>query len=334
MKKNLFFVFMVLAIIIVGGIIIYLVKQGKISPLAAGEVATLALSPTSGNHTINSTFNVNVILNTNGQATSGTDLVISYNPLDLEVQDANTSVTGVQIQPGTLYPLNFGNIVNTTTGKIGFAGIINPGDPGYTGTGVLATITFKALRITTTQVNFDFTLGSTIDSNVTSVTTNTDILASVTNASFSIVPQDVPTTINLNLQGRTNHSASAVDLKIYQPGTSTIVYEKNDITLSTSGSATFTITGVPAGNYDYRIKVQYFLTKIIANQSFLGPLTLALGTLKGGDLNNDNIVNSLDFSNLTSKWGQNDPVADINKDGVVNTIDFSILNSNWFVQGT
>jgi hypothetical protein len=49
-----------------------------------------------------------------------------------------------------------------------------------------------------------------------------------------------------------------------------------------------------------------------------------------GDLNNDKIVNSLDWSIMNSKWFTTDPVADLNKDGLVNAIDFSLLNVNWF----
>ena len=48
-----------------------------------------------------------------------------------------------------------------------------------------------------------------------------------------------------------------------------------------------------------------------------------------GDLNNDGIVNSIDWSIMNARWFTNDAIADINKDGIVNSIDFSILNKNW-----
>jgi len=48
-----------------------------------------------------------------------------------------------------------------------------------------------------------------------------------------------------------------------------------------------------------------------------------------GDLNNDNAVNSLDWSIMRGVWFTSDPIADLNSDGLVNTIDFSLLNSNW-----
>lgn len=48
-----------------------------------------------------------------------------------------------------------------------------------------------------------------------------------------------------------------------------------------------------------------------------------------GDLNNDHIVNSLDWSLMNSKWFTNDSTADLNSDGIVNSLDFSIMNGNW-----
>ncbi len=52
------------------------------------------------------------------------------------------------------------------------------------------------------------------------------------------------------------------------------------------------------------------------------------GTLKG-DLNNDRIVNSLDWSIMNSRWFSSDSTADLNSDGIVNSLDFSIMNGNW-----
>jgi hypothetical protein len=49
-----------------------------------------------------------------------------------------------------------------------------------------------------------------------------------------------------------------------------------------------------------------------------------------GDINNDHIVNSIDYSILNSRWFTNDATADLNDDNIVNAIDYSILNSNWF----
>lgn len=55
-------------------------------------------------------------------------------------------------------------------------------------------------------------------------------------------------------------------------------------------------------------------------------------TLKG-DLNNDRIVNSLDWSIMNSKWFTSDATSDLNADGIVNSLDFSIMNGNWLKNG-
>lgn len=48
-----------------------------------------------------------------------------------------------------------------------------------------------------------------------------------------------------------------------------------------------------------------------------------------GDINQDDIVNSLDLSLLVSDWSATNSDADINNDGAVGSIDLSILVANW-----
>ena len=48
-----------------------------------------------------------------------------------------------------------------------------------------------------------------------------------------------------------------------------------------------------------------------------------------GDINNDKIVNSLDWSIMNGRWFTSDIAADLNSDGIVNSLDFSIMNGNW-----
>jgi len=49
-----------------------------------------------------------------------------------------------------------------------------------------------------------------------------------------------------------------------------------------------------------------------------------------GDLNNDRVVNDLDWQIMRGHWGTGNSISDINQDGVVNSIDFSYINKNWF----
>lgn len=55
-------------------------------------------------------------------------------------------------------------------------------------------------------------------------------------------------------------------------------------------------------------------------------------TLLGGDLNNDNIVNALDYSILKANWGAK-PAGDIDGLNGTGAPDYGIVKANWFVRG-
>jgi hypothetical protein len=94
-----------------------------------------------------------------------------------------------------------------------------------------------------------------------------------------------------------------------------------------NGSAeTMTVSGL-SGNTTY-----YFAIKAVdeaGNASSISNVVNAK-TYKTSDLNNDNIVNSVDFGILMSYWGSTArPPADINQDGATNSVDFGIMMSQW-----
>ncbi len=71
---------------------------------------------------------------------------------------------------------------------------------------------------------------------------------------------------------------------------------------------------------------------LVAALSYFNVPKLSLNTSAAalqGDLNNDGIVNSIDWSVMNSKWLTSDAAADLNSDGLVNTVDWSIMNANW-----
>jgi hypothetical protein len=55
--------------------------------------------------------------------------------------------------------------------------------------------------------------------------------------------------------------------------------------------------------------------------------------LLGGDLNNDNVVNTPDYTLLRSRLNTAAPDADINGDGTVNQTDYDIMKLNWYKAG-
>lgn len=95
----------------------------------------------------------------------------------------------------------------------------------------------------------------------------------------------------------------------------------------TSGNAeSMTMTGL-SGATTY-----YFAIKAIDASGNAGAISNipSAKTYKTSDLNNDNLVNSVDFGILMSYWNSaSRPAADINQDGAVNSVDFGIMMSQW-----
>ncbi len=88
-------------------------------------------------------------------------------------------------------------------------------------------------------------------------------------------------------------------------------------------------TNLLSGTYNITADASYYLKARQNSISLASNSTVALTILKAGDLNNDGIINSLDWSEMNSNWWSNSYPSDINQDGVVNSIDFSWMNKNW-----
>ncbi len=89
----------------------------------------------------------------------GLEVHLKYDPVVLAMQDAKTDQEGVQIEAGTLLPVNQGfvvaNQVNETEGKITFAvTLLNPA-PAVSGSGPVARITFKVLQAIPSTINVE-----------------------------------------------------------------------------------------------------------------------------------------------------------------------------------
>ena len=149
------------------------------------HAATLAVSPTSNSVVIGVNFTVNVVLDTAGQAVAGVDIYsLHFNPAVLQVVDADAATSGVQISGGSLMPSNQYNSVDNSSGVIQFSQTSSTSGTNFTGNGTLASITFNAIAAGTSNLTFDFTLGSTIDTNVAVL--YSDALTAVTNGSYTV----------------------------------------------------------------------------------------------------------------------------------------------------
>lgn len=147
---------------------------------AAGS--TLSLSPATGTFNKNCNFSLQVLLDTGGNATAGTDVILHYD---------TTRFTANKINNGTIYPDYPGNSIDANTGTILISGLASA-TSSYTGSGTLATVDFtvvEAAPVGATQVTFDFDpndKSKTTDSNVVQVTTMAETLNQVVNGNYVI----------------------------------------------------------------------------------------------------------------------------------------------------
>jgi hypothetical protein len=143
----------------------------------------------------------------------------------------------------------------------------------------------------------------------------------------NLAPPTTPKPVTIVMEGRTGRAASGT-LEVLGPSKNLI--KSYPFTTNTSGSVTLNIDDA-SGSLFYKIKTAPYLTRLISGN--LSGVTLTFPQLKSGDINQDNIINSLDFSTMNSTWLTSGGAADLNADGIVNTLDFSLMNRNWFARG-
>ena len=151
------------------------------SPLQQGDTS-VEIAPASGQLACGVTMDVDVAIN-NVEKLFGVDIKVSYDPNILEVVDSNPTTPGVQVQQGDLPDVSGGqgliqvNNVDAATGTVSYAAVrLNPA-PAQSGSGTIATITFKGKGVGTSAV----TIASAILADVTA----SQIEATTANGSFS-----------------------------------------------------------------------------------------------------------------------------------------------------
>jgi len=92
-------------------------------------------------------------------------------------------------------------------------------------------------------------------------------------------------------------------IRFFTPGTDTEVM-KAAATPDAAGD--FTIGGIIAGIYDVGVKAQNTLSLLAASETFTDGNTtdIVFGAIRGGDLNEDDIVDGVDFGILSFHMGQ------------------------------
>ncbi|MEK7174021.1 MAG: Ig-like domain-containing protein, partial [Patescibacteria group bacterium] len=94
-----------------------------------------------------------------------------------------------------------------------------------------------------------------------------------------------------------------------------------------------TITTLLEGTYDLLVHSPSFLKEKVNDVVITSSTVITLPALRGGDFNNDGVINEIDWSFMNPRWFSTDATADLNGDGVVNSVDFSYMNKNWNAVG-
>lgn len=141
------------------------------------QAAALQLSPPGGTLDVDETMDVKINLSlSSGESVSGVDAELTFDNDKLQVTTIEESSLF------NTYPIS---TYSNDNGTIQVSGITETGSSLSDG-GTLATLTFKGKSSGTAAVTFDFTSGSTTDSNVAEADTDTDLLESVVNGSYTV----------------------------------------------------------------------------------------------------------------------------------------------------
>lgn len=130
---------------------------------------------------------VRIMIDTASYSSNAANIIVYYNPDEIEIIDSNSTLSGIQIQTGTAYEMYAENIVDPIAGTIKLTGFSISST--LHGDGQFATIRFRSkTAVLDTAFSFQFTgVGDTLDSNIADSITNNDILQSVTDSIYTFV---------------------------------------------------------------------------------------------------------------------------------------------------
>lgn len=137
------------------------------------------------------------------------------------------------------------------------------------------------------------------------------------------------------LEGLTSIPAGVTLTATVLTTSGTTLETQSNLSPDASGNYTISFLSTDPQNVNIRIKAANYLSALLANidTTVNSASALSVPSLSAGDFNNDNTINTLDYSVLNSHWNANYPSADINRDGLINSLDFAVLKNNWNKSG-
>jgi len=198
----------------------------------AWAAGSISLSPATGT---GSQFSVQVQVNTGGDPTIETDLILRYDPSVLQVSN---------VVFGNLYPENVHTIdsVSGTLSTFSYFSTSEPGD-SFSGSGILATVEFTGLSPGSSAVTVSCTPAATNDSNIMREGTAQDILdcQQVVNGNYTVTA--VATTPSPGVGLTTTPTATATPTRVTEIGSGNLSPTPTPVgELLESGALTPTLT--------------------------------------------------------------------------------------------
>lgn len=283
-------------------------------------------------------------VDTHGNDVTGVELHLSFDATYIEILDAEPET------PDTIEALRLSDFLEGGTvlqnevndGQIDVAVAFMEEPASRSGLGVLGYINCHIIsppegESVTTTIGFDF---DPPDRDTTvSLLSGTSVRPSVPEPAVTVIIDEGMTICgNVLLQGREDQSA---DVHFQLLDASEIVDEWDG---DTDFFGHFCKDAVPYGTWDVTAKERHYLRAVargivlpdLVDDIVFDPETGdEVGTLRGGDCNDDNVLNIADFSQLAAAFGSGagdpgyDEGADINADGAVTIRDFGLLASNY-----
>jgi chitodextrinase len=204
----------------------------------------------------------------------------------------------------------------------------------YVDGSVFATSTSGTISVpldTTTLTNGSHTLTASAIDNAG----NNSPVSTVTITVNNTVATKYPRTLALSsLEGTSSIPSNlAITVTVLSPSSGSTLETQNNLT-PTAGKYTVTFLSSDPQIVNIRVKANGYLSQLLTSidTTVNSASALSVPQLTAGDLNNDNVVNALDYSLMNSNWLKSG-VGDINGDGIINSLDFAILKNNFNKSG-
>jgi len=152
---------------------------------ATAHAARFELSPSSGAFGVGCDSIINIMMSTEGLESDAANIIMHYNPSEIEIIDSDGTLPQVQIRPGSVYQVYADNIAEAGEIRLTGFSIMAPYNSG-SDYGNFGAIQFRSLPgVVSTDVTIDYVPGSTLDSNIAEYITSDDILTGVQSGSYT-----------------------------------------------------------------------------------------------------------------------------------------------------